>query len=43
MSCDEEFILLFCAGGGGKSEGSVDLGWQDDDVWIDAEEWDDEE
>ena len=38
------FMLLFCAqGGGGKSQGSVDLGWTDDEVWIDAEVWDDAE
>jgi hypothetical protein len=39
----EEFILIFCTGGGGKSQGGVDLGWDDDEIWIDGEVWDDDE
>ena len=39
----ELFLLLFCSTGGGKSEGGVEIGWDDTEEWIDGEEWDDDE
>jgi hypothetical protein len=38
------FTILFCSGGGGKSESGLDpaIGWDDNEEWDDDEEWNDE-